>query len=253
MPPKLTLPKATLIIVCMISGCMQLYAQQPGGDQAAVYNAVQVYHKAMNPETGLYNGSQYLDYTFKLKEGIPFFQSTRFTEGSIMYDGVLYEKVPMLLDLVTGSVVIKDPSAIFWLQLINEKVSRFTIGENSFVRVVADSLAANSVVRTGFYQELHKGKITMLKRHTKTIQEKIDQLDGVQRYIDDSRSYYIKKNDQYYAVNSKASLLKVLKDKKSEINQYIRKHKLDLRNDKDYAFAAVAAYYDDLVSGAVQP
>ncbi|SKA13570.1 hypothetical protein [Sediminibacterium ginsengisoli] len=252
MSPKLTLPGATLIIV-MISGCLRSYAQQPAADPAAVYNAVQLYHKALNPETGLYNGSQYLDYTFKLKEGIPFFRSATFTEGAIMYDGVLYEKVPMLLDLVIGSVIIKDPAAIFWIQLINEKVSWFTIGENSFVKIVADSLSGNSIMRTGFYQELYKGKLTMLKRHTKTVQEKIDQLDGVQRYIDDSRSYYIKKDEQYYAVNSKATLLKVLKDKKSEISQYIRKQKLDLRNDKDHAFAAVAAYYDGLVSGAVQP
>src|SRR6476619_7580616 len=96
-------------------------------------NAVAFYQQFIDPPTGLYNGSEYVDYANSIKAGNPFFMSTNFNPGSIVYDGVLYNNIPLLYDVVKGEIVIKV--GIYKISLINEKISGFSLMNNKFVRI----------------------------------------------------------------------------------------------------------------------
>ena len=64
-----------------------------------INNAVAFYQQFIDPPTGLYNGSEYVDYANSIKDGTPYFMSTNFNPGSIVYDGVLYENIPCCMML----------------------------------------------------------------------------------------------------------------------------------------------------------
>ena len=55
-----------------------------------------------------------------------------------------------------------------------------------------------------------------------------------------------KKANTFYMVSNKKSLLAILKDRKKEVQEFIRKNKLNIHKDKDNALPKIAAFYDEI-------
>lgn len=210
-----------------------------------ISNAVVLYKESVYPPTGLYNGRLYADYAYTIKEGNPFFLSPGFNAGSIVCDGLLYENIPMMYDEINEEIVIKDPYGIYKFYLVNERVSGFEVLGHKFIRMVEND-SNRSVISTGFYDVLYEGNVGLYKKEKKTIQEDITFSEGLKRYIVQTDFYYIKKANLFYPVNNKGSLLSILQNKRKEVQQFMRKNKLNLRKDKEHSFTQVAAYYDSI-------
>ena len=213
---------------------------------AAFDTAVSQYHSYLVPETHLFRGKEYVAYVQTLKSGHPYFGENSRRQGTIVYDSVLYNDVFMYYDLVTGQVVINDAYNVFKIALINELIDNFTIEDHVFINL-RDSLNP-SAPRNGFYEQLYKGHILLLKKEKKVIQEDLTQGEKVQRYIDGSdSSYYLRIGNVYHPVNNQRSLSNALKDKKKELRKFIRSQQLSMRKKKEITLIKVSAWYDSLV------
>ncbi len=210
-----------------------------------VNEAINLYHRFLQPETGLYNGTEYIDYAYLINEGSPYFMSAQLTAGSVVYHNILYLDVPMQYDIVKGEVVISDQLHQHKISLQSEQVSGFTILGNSFVRLTKDS-SAQSFINTGFYQVLYKGRSRLLKKQTKTVQENLSVISGLEQYLNESQNFYLEKNHTYYVVNNKTSLLDAMRDKKKEMQHFIKKNKLRFKKNKDAALLSAVQHYDEL-------
>jgi len=207
--------------------------------------ALRQYHDYLDPEPNLNRGGQYAEYSFLLKEGHPFFDEDRWRKGTVMYNGILYENLSLLYDEVLDMLVMPDPLKVFKIILIPSEVGSFTIEDHSFVRL-SDSLNP-SQPGNGFYEQLYKGHISLLKKEKKTIQEDVSNpAEGIRRYIEVHVSYYLKRGNEYYSVNNKGSLLYALKDKNKEARKFIRQNHLNVRKDKENALVKVVTWYDGL-------
>jgi hypothetical protein len=238
-----------ILFICILLN-LRLVAQPIANDSLptgpAYSNALREYHSYLNPEPALYRGSQYVEYGFLLQEGHPYFGEDRMRIGTVWYDGILYENLHLLYDEVKDQVVIPDPDRVFKIFLINDEVDGFTIENHRFIRL-SDSLNP-SQPRNGFYEQLYKGRISLLKKEIKLITEDLtNSQEGIRRYISINISYYIKRGEAYHSVNSKRSLLYALKDKAKEARKFIRKNHLKIRGDgKEDALKKVVAWYDSL-------
>ena len=215
----------------------------------SIQKAIKIYHQSLSPETNLYNGSEYtydLYYPFTINEGDPFFQTKQFDTGTVFYNNVMYERVPLLYDLVHEELLTKDPSAINIIRLNSERIQWFIMLGHTFIRLIKDSTSAH-YTNTGFYELLYKGNTFLYKKITKTLKENSASFQGVNVYIAESNEYFIMKDKQYYRVDTKKSLLKILSSKKNEISQFIRKNKLNIKRNKDDSFVKIVAYYDRLI------
>ena len=109
------LPNTILRIFFFLSTLPTLTVRaQPSGKDSLISDsaytiALRQYHAFVAPETGLYRGPQYADYDYLIQKGEPFFGPDSIRTGTIWYDGIFYEHIPMLYDLVKGLVVIQDP------------------------------------------------------------------------------------------------------------------------------------------------
>src|SRR5882762_8855848 len=114
------------IFLFLYSLTPKIQAQSAGKDSlvaaAAYASAVQQYHDYLAPETGLFRGSQYVDYAYQLEEGHPFFDQNHLRKGSVLYDGVLYKNISLLYDLVKQVLVINDPYNSFRIALNSGQV-----------------------------------------------------------------------------------------------------------------------------------
>ncbi|MEP7252497.1 MAG: hypothetical protein ABI683_08960 [Ginsengibacter sp.] len=219
-------------------------------DSVAIKNALNIYHQYMSPESNLYDGSEYTYntyYPFIINEGDPFFFSKNFDTGSVYYNGIVYEKVPLLYDIIHGEVLIRDPSQINVVRLNDKYIGWFTIYGHTFTKLIKDSTSANPL-NTGFYAALYKGRTSLYKSVSKIFKENSASFQGLNKYTVETDEYFVKKNNDYFRIKNKKSLLKILGDRKKDINQYMKKNKLKFKKAKEYTLIKVVAYYDQLTA-----
>ncbi len=191
--------------------------------QSAFHNSLQVYHNALFPQTSLYNGSRYAFYPFGFQEGQPFLVLANKDSSYIVVDHVRYDSVAFLYDLVRQKVVVNNPAgdAIF---LHNEKVNEFSQGGYRFIRISEDTAS----LVTGFYAVLHSGRIALLQKRDKNIRSTVTS-DGEQRFVDEKIRYFIKKDSLYFPVDGRRSVLNIFPEKRSDLQQYIRREGLSFK------------------------
>jgi hypothetical protein len=240
--------KGFFLLIVFVLPVTGIEAQMSESDssvyKAAVDNAISSYHEFFAPEAGVYNGIEYVPYLLPFSEGHPFFQFDHYDTGSILYDGVLYNNVRMLFDLAQDVLVIDPPFHTSAIQLFNDKVQAFVLFGHNFVRIAGDS-ANHAQLATGFYEVMYRGSSILLRKDAKNIQQSVV-YDGLQVFVKEKVSYYLKKNGIYYPVNNKKELLIVLADAKKNIRQFIRKNKINLRRDMDNALIRIVAFYDGM-------
>src|SRR6185369_6991220 len=155
------------------------------------------------------------------REGHPFFESQQFTNGEIYFDGMIFHEVRLCYDLVKDQVLILDFNSIHKIVLPTNKIEQFTLFDHTFVRIQHDSL---NQVKSGFYDQLSKGKIALFVKREKKIIEK-DEFPRIDIVVKSINTYYIRKEAVYYNFKNKTGLLNILHDKKKEILQYFKKNK----------------------------
>ena len=214
--------------------------------QALYTNITDNFYRTIGSQSQLYNGKNYEFYSPSFKGNAYVFDNDSFTPGSVVYDSFLYKNVSMLYDLYQDEVVIQLYNSALKATLIKERVTSFDLLDHHFVNIKTDSTSTNSV-SPGYYDQLYGGKIQVLARREKSIQTTNDITGSLISYFLPSLNYYLYKNGKYYSVSSESSFLDVLKDKKKDLQQFIRANKLKFNKyQREDAMAKVAAYYDHL-------
>jgi len=215
--------------------------------QSALHTGIKFFNASLGTHSPVYNGRQYYFYDPAIKGNAYFQDNFDFKPGSVDYNGTLCTEVPMLYDLNGQKVVILLFDHFSTLSLIDEKVKSFDFLNHHFININADTLVnTNSAgMRTGYYDELYKEKIEVLVRRSKSIQSNAG---DVERHFKYSADFYFKKNNAYYKINNLKGILEVLKDRKVELQQYIKSSKINFRKDPEGALVKISSYYDHLAN-----
>ena len=229
-----------------ILGIVGVKAQGQVSDSAlyatALTNTLAVYSAAMASQSPIVNGRQYKPYSFTfIKEGHPFFETRQFVPATVYYEDQLYDSVKLLydehLDMVIMDVGVR-------VELISERLPYFSISGHDFFRIPADTI--HQVISEGYYERLYDGGIQLYKKEYKEFKEVLSVTDGYQAEIIEKYFYYIKKGDEFYRVKNKNGLLDILKEKRSELEKYIKTNRLNFRRDKQNTIMKAVTYYDQL-------
>jgi hypothetical protein len=207
-------------------------------------NTIAVYQQAIASQSTIVNGRQFKPYAFTFIKGHPYFETNKFSTGTIHYEGNYYDSVQLMYDENSGLLIL---DAGIRLELINERIPEFSISGHRFKRIVTDSF--DNALKTGFYEVLYEGKnIELLKKEFKEFKEALSVTEGFQVEILEKRSYYIRKDGQYFRVKNKNAALDILRQKRGELEKFIKSKKLNFRKDMENAITQTAIYYDQLLS-----
>ncbi|WP_303312455.1 hypothetical protein [Hymenobacter sp. BT730] len=205
------------------------------------------YTKSLAKNASLYTGPEYLDYTkiYSKREGHQFFLSEQRQIGSVFYDGVQYEQVPLLYDTRLDQVITTLPDNPLNVRLNRSLVKHFTYADHRFIYLKPDSASA-SVAPTGFYDVVFADGIQLLAHRSKRMQEHPKQ-SGVEVEFTETDKYFLRKDNLLYPIQTKQSLLKVLRDKRRELQQFAREQKLSFQKDsREAAFLQLVEHYVSL-------
>lgn len=205
---------------------------------------IHVYYQSLGEQSPLYKGSEYIEYAYSLQEGDPFFGSAGWVNGDIYFDGMMFHEVPLLYDIVKDEVITQDFQKIYKINLPADRIQLFTMQGHTFVRILHDSV---NRVKTGFYDQLYNGNVGLLvKREKKIIEKSLDL--NINRVILSQVAYYVRKQGHYYTIKNKTALLNVLKDRKKEIQLYLKKNMIKFKSNPENAMIKAVEYYDQLTN-----
>lgn len=240
MKPGKYFPKAFLPFGLLIH--FNAIAQLNAGDSSYYAEAIayvrSVYVHNIGIQAAWINGRNNVPYNFQFEKGSAYFGSDKFQQGVLTYEGIDYPGIPLLYDEITSTLITQVPQGR--LELISRKVDGFSIAGHRFVRVADDKITA------GFYEQLYAGKTWVLKKNKKQIKEELVSGLGVLHSVEEKLVYYIKRSGSYYSVNGRKTLLKAFNDHRDELQQLIKKNKLNWKKDADRMLVEVASYYDQL-------
>jgi hypothetical protein len=233
-------------IFCSLAG--KVFSQAGLSDSAiyrqSIQTSVDTYYKSVGENAHLYNGSEYVPFNYQGTSKNPFFETGLFQSSTLRYDGVLYNNVPLAYDIYHEEVIINKYNQSFRIKLVNDKLDSFSFSGYTFIRVVRDS-SSTVLPMTGFYQKLYGGKVMVLAKRKKKFEDVVTANGANGQFVEDDH-YFIKKNGVYYQVHNKKSTLKVLKDRKKEVQKLLRKNKIKFKPNVEYGITKAAQYYDQI-------
>ena len=211
--------------------------------QLTIKNTVSRYYKSLGEQSGIYHGPAYIGYPYQLSNGHQFFESPNLTQGTIFYNGMLYQDIPMWYDLVKDQVVVQTIDSLSMISLHNERIDYFSLLGHYFIKISQDS---SSSLSTGFYDQIYKGKTEVLVRRYKGTLEDVSP-DGIfTKILKQKNEIYLKKEGKYFSVLSSGSVLKALGNKQKEILSHLKKNAIKFKKDPEKAIVMMVSYYDQL-------
>jgi hypothetical protein len=212
-------------------------------EQLATKNTVYRYYKSLGEQSGIYHGPAYIGYPYQLSNGHQFFESPNLTQGTIFYNGMLYQDIPMWYDLVKDEVVVQNIDSLSMISLHNERIDYFSLLGHYFIKISQDS---SSSLSTGFYDQIYKGKTEVLVRRYKGTLEDVSTEGIFTKILKQKNEIYLKKEGKYFSVLSSGSVLKVLGNKQKEILSHLKKNAIKFKKDPEKAIVMMVSYYDQL-------
>lgn len=235
------------ILIVFRSSAQQTISPDSQGQKTAAQNLESYFNIAVKQQSKLFNGPFYEFYSPQITGSAYFKDSQEFTKGSVVYDGFLYENVPLLYDLYRDVLVSVFYEGNFKFNLISEKVSQFKIDDHKFVYLNKDLDATKSIKKTGFYDLLYDGKIKVYSKRAKLMQEAND-TRYVRRFFVSKNNYFVERDKIMIPFGKLGTFLSLFKNEKAEMRKFLKKNELKFKDDPERTIVLLAGYYDALTN-----
>ncbi len=197
----------------------------------------------MKQNASLYNGAEYIAPK-QLIEGFPFFGRENYFDGFVITSGVSFFDVPIQYDLVNDVLLIWSHDRSILLMLNSEKIERFQLGKESFIR--AGLIKQNDAeTHKGFFQLIHEGQHMAVSKKRKVVVQKTAS-DKSYAFYKQFNTYYLIINGDWIQVGSQKSVINALKDNKDAIKAFINKQQLNFRKSPEVFLKEVLTYCETL-------
>ena len=174
--------------------------------------------------------------------GSPFFNNAFVNGNVVLINGVKFQSVPLKYSSYNDELFFKNPKDESLLSFVVPVKSFELLGQtyvNGFPAI--DNFTENS-----FYELIANSSVKLLLKNFKTILEnKPYNSASVEKKFEDNKIYYVFRDGKMKRFKpSKKDLMETFADKSSEIDVFLKKEKVDFKNNAD--LVKVFEYYSSL-------
>lgn len=236
--------KSFLCIVLIVYVAQSSQAQPAAIDSSSglALQAVSFYYETLGEQSPLYNGREYIDYARTIHSGHPFLYSTEPVQGTIHFDGMVFQNAMLLYDIIKDKVILQHFNKSNRIDLPARKIEQFMLMGHNFIRLWRDSA---NVIEEGFYDRIYQGKVSLFVKRRKRIREERAGTE-INNVIDEVNLFYIQKQGMYRYAKNLRMLFNILGDNREKIQQYLKKNGIKFKNDPEKAMMMAVEYYDRL-------
>ena len=196
-----------------------------------------LYFTSQKESLPIYSGRVF--YPQMLIEGHAFVFSDDWLKGTVCYDGTCYHDITFKYDVFQQELVVVSPKMVP-VRLVSERIQRFNFDRQTFVRYNPDK---DHVLKSGFYQQIETGNVSVMVHRRKIIYEQIVQTTMERKFVP-LNSYYALKDGKYYTINSQKSLLNLLGDTRKAVTRHLKRQGLKYKHDKEKYIVEASKFYN---------
>lgn len=185
----------------------------------------------------LFNGPRYHTYSRK-EETHQFFKTRDLLSGHIRYDGRDYGPFEMQYDINLGSLVIRQPSNGYLIQLDSSKIEHFNLEDDYFEKIVTAPQ-----LPPGIYQILNDGPTKLYCLRKKRRIEKAENLVLRIEFVD-SNVFYLGLNSSFHRIHRKKDLYRLFPNRKQEIRSKLKGYQPRFKSYPEHALLDVVKMID---------
>lgn len=228
-----------IILLLGLSCTQHIYGQSSGEEQFHI-----LFDSIMGAEnSGLFNGVGYLEKHRTINENHKFFLTQDFTRGRLDYFGQPYYDVELKYNIFEELLLAKlsHSGGETILQLINEKVERFSIGTNDFINI----RDRNTQNISGFYELLYdNGRFQLLKKHARQLSEKRDKSFVYYEFKERQQDYLLRVDNNFQEIDSWRDLARLFPEQRRAIRAYSRSNSGLRKSNRDTFMANLLQVID---------
>lgn len=180
--------------------------------------------------------------------GTPFLQE-KWVPGSVTISRGVYPKLNLKLDAYSNILYFQvGEEAYEFADPVLHFVLKPIAGDSSSYQYFVRGKSGPSLKEDQFVQVLASGKLTLYKSVIKSVTEASEINAGIIKTFNSSTRYFLEKEGNVLLVrlNKKGELVGLMSDKAKEIDDFIKKEKLNPRNEADAI--QIIKYYNSLFS-----
>ncbi|TCC90159.1 hypothetical protein EZ428_12800 [Pedobacter frigiditerrae] len=234
------------VLVLNFLGVKTVFAQTTQVEDAenlSLENAKRIFITAVKEQSRLFNGPTYYTYGSGV-DGSAIFLDTTFIKGTIFYEGIKYNEVPLMYDLYIDKLVSVVAGSAY--SLISEKVSEFEIANHHFRYLNFENSANKAPFEPGFFEVLYDGKIRVIAKHNEKLgfSTKLD----IPYYFKPKTVYLLEKDNHFYKFSDDGSLINLLDKNKKEMKKLLQEASVRFKDDPIKVILLIAKYHDSLAN-----
>lgn len=182
--------------------------------------------------SSLFQGIEYVEEHRMINEKHKFFESNEYRKGRLIYDGQLYDNVPLKFNIYDDLLMVnlQQEQRNSFFQLFSDKVNEFQLNNHKFNFLEAK----NDSNIHGFYEVISaEGNFKIFKKY---IKEKMEQRDRSFAYFEFSTAdpvYIFQINDKFYDLDNRRDLFLQFTHHKKEIRNFYKEFRKQSRNRPD--------------------
>lgn len=179
-------------------------------------------------------------------KGSPFLFNNWILGDVKLENGATHANVPLKYNIVDDILYFRAPKDSSLLEFVIP-VIRFKFNEAFGGALFSKGFPAiENFTNQSYYQVLYDGKVKLLKKQIKTILENkpYNSATTEKSFLESNLYFALKGGEMQKLRPAKKSLLQLFTDKEAQVEDFIKKEKIDFKSDED--LAKVFKYYDSL-------
>lgn len=201
--------------------------------------AMQTNGNATSPDKLLLNGRIWMNQYSKVT-GNQFFLSGEYLKGSVFIKGHRYDDLDLKYDICNDELVLKYGTwpVIF---MNKELVDSFSLSFDKVYKIINTGRDKSSVF-SGYVNLLYEGPTSLYVKFTKKVYPLGD--NGLYDLFVEKHFVFLKKDGETISVSTRRKLLKLLGDKKRDIQHFIKSNGYRISPGKPETLVPVLEFYD---------
>jgi hypothetical protein len=231
--------KNRLIIFILFLSAGIIWAQKNSFTGIPADNVIHNYLTEVQTYATLYSGKTETPYDTPFANH-PYFETAGYIKGELGYNQVVYHDVLMRIDLFRDEITVVYPNTPYRIVLNNEKFNYAVLNGSTIVKSMDEKSS-----KVKFTVLLHDGTFPVVRKYKMIIASQ----ESDRRYTSSFRiqhQYEIYIAGIPYSVKNKNSILKLFPDKRKELNEFAKQHKLDFKNRIEQSIIALVNHYETM-------
>lgn len=213
---------------CFICGVLKAQRQQ-------IFDE---YRMEAGDQAEMFVGKLEMGYSSTVYMNSPYLFSDDFVMGDVMYNGLLYQDVPIRYDGYLKQLVVNTPVRHLNICVSMHLVDKFTLDGIDYERRDGDFVAL-------LFDSSHMELIEQVNVSVKDVY--LSQVSFKHGFVHNVK-YYVLRDGQKHEVDKLQSVLKLYPTIKKELKRFAKMYHLDFREHRRSSLISVMKYADELLT-----